>query len=344
MQPLNQSDDPSQTKSPQSAESTGNPSVDTLQVEYDQFRPGTTIDPGVRAQQFGQPQAGMPNTQSQSRPPFERPSRSANTEDDDYAAASYSAASYAKEIRAKRPSSKHNWRWLFAILIILIVAAGAYWFMNRPKTKAPASASTQNTKSQSQASKPLISATTKTYNSNQFAGVSFNYPADWKVTETDGSGVLTAVSPAVNLKTASGQTEPVALVYKIRAKQQTLPELSKGSAIAVLESQKISYANPSQSQRAQTYISFLQYAGTTTVTGLDGIYITGDNGYQAQQAAPQTDFASLDPLISVTFVKCAAGSTSCVPTSPAVTLATGDWNNPQLSNPIEKMLESLIAQ
>lgn len=341
MQPLNQSDDPSQPKSHESTESMGNPSVDTLQVEHDQFRPGTTIDPGIRGQQFGGRQASVPNTQPQSRSQFERPGRSASTEDDDYAAASYSAASYAKEIRAKRPGSKHNWRWLFVVLIILALAASAYWFMNRPKTKAPASTSTQNTKSQ--APKPLINTATKTYNSSQFTGVSFNYPADWKVTETDGSGVLTAVSPAVNLKTASGQTEPMALVYKIRAKQQALPELGKGGAIAVLESQKINYANPSQSQRAQTYISFLQYA-STTVTGLDGIYITGDNGYQAQQAAPQTDFISLDPLISVTFVKCIAGSTNCAPTGQAVTLATSDWNNPQLSNPIEKMLESLIAQ
>lgn len=282
----------------------------------------------------------MQPQQPRQTPPPRVPNQPTHSEDEDYAAASYSAANYAEQIRAKRPTSKHSWRWLIVVLALVIVGVGVYWFLNRPKTVTPKT-STQSSTQKVTSSASTIDSTVKMYTSTQFAGLSFNYPANWKVAEANG--MLTATSPALSLKDASGKMQGVAVVYKIRDKQQALPEFDKGNALAIIESQKIAYAKPSGTQRAQTYISFLQYASSATA-GLDGIYVTGDTGYQAQQAIPKADFTPVDPVISLTFVKCVSGSASCLPTTQAVSLAAADWAAATLSGPLTTMLESLIVQ
>jgi len=69
-------------------------------------------------------------------------------------------------------------------------------------------------------------------------------------------------------------------------------------------SQKIKYAQPTAIQRGETYMTFVQYAESLMQGQLDAIFVTGDFGYQANQYVPKTDIAKLDPLISVTFLKC----------------------------------------
>ena len=66
-------------------------------------------------------------------------------------------------------------------------------------------------------------------------------------------------------------------------------------------SEKIKYSNPTSVQRAETYLTFVQYSTTARGEGIDALYITGDNGYQKDQYIPKTDMINLDPVIVVSF-------------------------------------------
>lgn len=149
---------------------------------------------------------------------------------------------------------------------------------------------------------------------------------------------MTLVSPAIGLKNAGGQKVTGQITLTFRDKSRPLPEFDKGNAVAVLESQKIAYAHPSQSQRGSTYISFLTYAGSTS-GGIDGIFVTGNTGYKAAQAVPKADFTPVDPIISITFAKCP--NQDCAGKTTALSLSTSSWNDTSLSQPLLKMLESL---
>ena len=120
---------------------------------------------------------------------------------------------------------------------------------------------------------------------------------------------------------------------------QNLNVFDKGNATAVLASQKIAYTSPTQNQRANTYLSFLQYASTTQNGALDGVYITGDNGYQKGQDVPKSDVAGITPLVSVTFIQCA--NSACSGSTTALSVAASAWSDTSLSGPVTKMLESL---
>jgi hypothetical protein len=150
---------------------------------------------------------------------------------------------------------------------------------------------------------------------------------------------MTVRSPATQLKSASGQSVTGRIIMTIANKGNNLGVFDKGNATAVLNSQKIAYTSPTPNQRANTYLSFLQYATTTAAGALDGIYITGDNGYQKGQDIPKGDIAGIDPLVSVTFVQCAAST--CSGGTSALSIAASSWSNTSFAAPITKMLESL---
>lgn len=119
-----------------------------------------------------------------------------------------------------------------------------------------------------------------------------------------------------------------------------MPEFDKGNAVAVRESEKIAYTKPSSVQRGSTYLSFLQYA-SSTATSLDGAYITGDVGYQKDQAIPKADFTPVDPVISLTFVKCA--DNSCTGEGTPIGVATTMWEDASFGKPLKTMLQSLVV-
>ena len=228
------------------------------------------------------------------------------------------------------------WRYGLVAGVIIIAAAAAYWFLLR-STPAAKPAQTQTS---SQVKSPAISSTTptKTYSSSNF-NLSFSYPQDWTITDS-GSGQMTVRSPASQLKSAAGQDVSGQVIMTIANKGQNLGVFAKGNATAVVDSQKVAYTTPTSAQRANTYLSFLQYASTTTAGALDGIYITGDNGYQKGQDIPGSDIAGIDPLVSVTFVQCA--SSACpAGTTTALSIASTSWSDTSFSSPITKMLESL---
>ncbi len=262
-------------------------------------------------------------------------SSSHETEEADYAAASYSTANYAQHALKTVPTKRRRGRWMIALLVLIVITA-VYWFGFRstPKASAPQPSHSQ----QSQAAKGIIATKTQSYSSTEFTGLSFNYPTDWTLTETAGSGALTVVSPMIHLNDATGQTTSVAAVFAIRNKQQPLPEFDGGNAVAARVSEKITYTQPSSTQRGSTYISFLEYAKTVT-NGIDGIYITGDTGYQLGQAIPKADLTPVDPVVSLTFAKCS--SAPCSAKDQHVTLASTDWNAKNLAQPLKALLASL---
>jgi hypothetical protein len=234
--------------------------------------------------------------------------------------------------------TKRNFHPFLVIIVLLLLALGAiYWFLIRAQpVKAPTKTGSTGT---SQKSTTIISSTTH-YESSSF-NLGFDYPKPWKLTDESGSGKLSVVSPPMQLKSSSGNMVTGQAVMLMRDTTQTLPEFSKGNAAAVQDSEKISYTKPSQTQRADTYISFLSYANSAD-TGLDGIYITGDAGYQKNQSVPSTDVARIQPVIDVTFLKC--GDSKCSGTGTPLTLTSAAWSDATFSKPIKTMLQSLSIQ
>jgi hypothetical protein len=255
---------------------------------------------------------------------------------DEYESASEATRDYADMIPSqyqKKPKSK---KWLFivlAVVVLLLLAAGTYWFLLRPKPKeAIKQTATTTAETETEAPTTIPAAKNINYASSQF-GLSLDYPENWKLTDTEGSGVMAIKSPSFKLSGSNGQ-----IVITFRNKQQKLPEFDTGNAMAARTSEKIAYTKPSQSQRAQTYLSFLRYASSAG-NGIDGIFITGDNGYQAGQAIPKADVLPVDPVVSVTFVKCS--DESCTTNSP-LSIENNLWDDKTFSDPIKNILTSLV--
>lgn len=269
---------------------------------------------------------------------------------DEYQAASRATAQeeyddYSTKAHSYSAPSHNGRKVLLWILVILLLAAagfGAYWFLIRKDTTKPASKTNQNThQTTGNTENSVISSKTEHYVSQGFS-LEFDYPSDWTVAEEQGSGVLTVTSPAMSLKSPEAKPITGQVVFKIRNKQQPLPEFDKGNAVASLASEKIDYTKPSSVQRGSTYLSFLRYASSPAAAALDGIYITGDVGYQNGQAIPKADFVPVDPIISITFNKCS--DSSCSGDKTTVTGIDNDqWQLDSFSGPLRTMLKSLIV-
>lgn len=258
---------------------------------------------------------------------------------EDYAAASRQAGNYSSKV-APTPKppipDEHDGGHrnliisLSALIILAAIAGGIYWFTlrHKPSVNTPAAeASTSST--QQKASTSGIDTATTNYTSGNF-NLAFSYPSNWTLSD-NGGGVMTVKSPTLPLKNAAGQAVSGSIILTVRDHSQKLNEFNAGNATATRDSTKIAYSKPTQTQRANTYISFLQYATTTTQGALDGIYITGDSGYQKGQAIPMVDVQKVDPIISLTFVD-ATGKAMSIPNSL--------WDDATISGPLIALLES----
>jgi hypothetical protein len=228
--------------------------------------------------------------------------------------------------------------FLIIIVILLIAVAGIYWFLLKPKpAKAPA-ASTASSSSATQSNQTQ----TEHYESQNFS-LGFDYPKGWKVTDAEGSSQLLVVSPSTQLKNAGGQQVSGQIVVHIVPDPQNIKGLDdKNNSTAVLDSEKITYTKPSQTQRANTYLSFINYAGSKQ-KGIDSIFITGDNGYQKEQAIPKSDIAKGSPIIYVDFNECPK-SGKCTTSGAPITINVAMWEDTAFSKPIKTLLESLSIQ
>ena len=241
---------------------------------------------------------------------------------------------YAGKSRAK---SSTWWVWLIVVLVIgaAFVLAAAY-FGNKAKPSAHTNPKPAASTSPPAKQTPPPAIPTTPYSTSTF-GMSFNYPTSWKVVDSGSAGV-SVTSPVMTLTAADGQPQLGQISMNI-LKQGSLPAGFTTTSVAVLLSQKVNYSNPSTSQAAATYLSFVQYPSTNIKGGLDGIYVTGNYGYQKDQDIPASNVTSIDPLIYFNFYACT--SSACpLQTRQALTVAASDWHNPDFSGPILTMVKS----
>ncbi|HEX7368182.1 MAG TPA: hypothetical protein VF261_00815 [Candidatus Saccharimonadales bacterium] len=220
------------------------------------------------------------------------------------------------------------------LVILAAIAAGAVWLVSHHKHMASAPGNAPSS-TQPKPSTNSIDNATKHYDSSDY-NLGLDYPADWTV--NDNTSELTVTSSALQLKGEGGQNFTGQVVLIIQNQQTSVPVFAKGTAVAALESQKLTYKSPAPDQRAQTYLTFADYEGSTAA--IDGLYITGDDGYQAGQAIPMSDIVQDDPLVSISFLKCS--DAACSTAGAATTIPASDWQNANFSRPLTQMLESLV--
>jgi hypothetical protein len=224
---------------------------------------------------------------------------------------------------------------LVVIVVLAAAGAGGYLFWHKSQ-KAPA----KTTGQAQQAAATLVPTPTPVptthYDSADY-NLGLDYPTGWNLSDPAG-GKLTAISPVETLTSATGDQTTAKILLTIQNQQTSLPDFTAGNAVAVLASVKVAYKHPTSTQRANTYISYVQYAATTANGALDGLYVTGDNGYQKGQAIPQSDITGVNPLITVTFLKCTTAACSA---TTALSIQASSWPKSQLATTTQAMLQSL---
>jgi len=227
--------------------------------------------------------------------------------------------------------------WILLVVALTGAGGGAawyFWLKDEPKQ-----ASEQQETPPAATPPTIVEAETEEYTSSAFQ-MQFDYPKDWKVTEGTDNKII-GISPVTSIKTASGGKQTGQIVFTVQHKQTSLPDFSTGSALAIRESEKIDYKKPSTVQRGSTYISFLSYAASAN-SGLDGVYVTGDNGYIKDQYVPMADIAKSDPLITFTFRSCK--DDKCATPDKAMTIADSNWSTDGFVKPLRAMLQSIVVQ
>lgn len=253
---------------------------------------------------------------------------------------------YTKHHSSKSLAKPHKLLYGAGIVILaaFLVAVGIIYFHKHPKSNNPSRHQQTAANSSSASSSAQASTSTNTtpqIQSTSYTSVnyntSFSYPSSWTVTDNAGSP-LTITSPAMQLKAANGSNVLGQIVLTLTNKGN-LPKAFGTQAAAVLASQKITYTNPSPNQAAASYVSFVQYATTTTLGGMDAIYLSGNYGYQQAQTIPASDLSSVDPLAYFSFYSCLSSQCSTASGHP-LTLAATDWSSSSFSAPLLLILTS----
>ena len=249
---------------------------------------------------------------------------------------------YLRSVAKPRQTGRSWPKWLIAAVLVIAMAGGAaYWFLFRTPPAKQNTGSSDTIQQATNAQPEEADAPTKQHESTHFF-LAFDYPETWTVTD-DGSGQIIIKSPATRLKAAGGQNAQGQVAITIQGKQASLEEFKRGNAVAARDSEKITYLKPTSSQRAQTYLSFANYAGSQA-KGTDAVFITGDSGYQKDQAIPMVDIAKVDPLIRVSFTRC--NGTDCAGSNGAagLTIATESWETTAALKAARALLTSLSIQ
>jgi hypothetical protein len=221
---------------------------------------------------------------------------------------------------------------IIAVILLLAVGAAAYFFIFNKQSQTTNSGQSSQIISE-EPPKTFITEETERHSSTQFY-LSFDHPTDWVIEDRAGSGLLTATSPVMDIPVGQEQTVSGQVRLQIRSKTKELTEFKPGNSLAVQDSKKITYTKPSSAQRGQTFISFLSWANSTSSNSIDGVYITGDFGYQKEQAIPEVDIEKIDPRISIVFFACDG---TC--DQPLAIAPTG-WQVTEFGDRLEKILTS----
>ncbi|CAN5421474.1 hypothetical protein BH09PAT4_BH09PAT4_02720 [soil metagenome] len=251
---------------------------------------------------------------------------------------------------AKNKSGRKLGRKLAIVALVILLlggaaGAGGYYYLNRDtdsSKKAQPTAQTTTDKPSNEATtddNPAATVGTKDFASSTFS-LSLSYPEDW--TPEELADKITITSPVVNLTDGAGKPVTGRIILRVRPQQAKPAEFTGGDVVAVMDSAKVSYTKPSASQRASTYISYLQYPATSVKGGLDGIYITGNYGYKYAQVVQLAEISKINPLIDVMFVSC-PDTTCAATTQKQLTLSSAAWKSDTTNRPaVETMLKSLV--
>jgi hypothetical protein len=243
-------------------------------------------------------------------------------------------------IPPKKVKKSKWWVGVVILVVVVIIGAGAWLYSSSHKTppkkivaskkiviKPKKVVSTQNL--------PVIPSSSHT---SVAYGLTFSYPTSWNVVDS-GSAPLLVTSPVMNLIADTGKTELGQIVLTI-SQPNLLPPGFTATSVAVLNSQKLAYTKPTAVQAADTYISFVQYPSTTVVGGLNGIYVSGNYGYQKDQQIPASNINQINPLIYFSFYSCASSACPLTTRQP-LTISISQWNNASFKDPILLILKSL---
>jgi len=229
------------------------------------------------------------------------------------------------------PQSKGRWKVIFATVLI-VAAVGAAYLVGSRHTTTPTKKQTASTTKRVQPAKAAAAPTTH-YDSTTY-GVGIDYPNNWTVSDT--TDALTIISPNLSMATLTGQTNGHVIVT-IHNQQTTVPGFPADGATASLESDKLTYVQPTPVQRAQTFLSYLGY---TSANSLDALYLTGDAGYQQAQTIPLSDVIKGNPLVSVSFATC-SGSFCANETPKSIALKAASWKDASFKTAVINILQSL---
>lgn len=236
-------------------------------------------------------------------------------------------------IKDRKRKNKRNALIGLTLLLLGVVGFGVYQFvLNKPLEKStPAS---EQPATQTQAAEP--SDTVETYTSEEL-GISFEHLSTWVIDDTT-EGLVTISSPLVKLTGSDGQEVDGKVVVSFMGAGSEVPvyENTQGLA-ALLDSEKITYDEPTPNQREQTYISF----GGLTPAGINAVFVTGNSGYKKGQMIPEADVKKVEPIISVMFYQCP--DTVCDPADGASELAieVESWAENQATVAALALLKSL---
>ena len=235
---------------------------------------------------------------------------------------------YQKSPRKKdKKSSK-----LFFLLAIGFVVVVVLLFAIFDKSAVPKKHSSPITSSKA---KPITPEKTLSYNSVA-SSLNFNYLASWSINDNN-NGFIAITSPTSKLTLADGSKISGRVLISIDQQSQ-VPKTFGNYSLALSNSSLISYTSPTQYQRNQTYLTYVQYPATTIVGGLDAIYVTGDFGYSKGESIPATDMAKLNPLIIISFETCL--DTACDKNSPA-TVGSDTYNSSLITTDTINVIKSL---
>ncbi|HTE22617.1 MAG TPA: hypothetical protein VK674_06275 [Candidatus Limnocylindria bacterium] len=256
---------------------------------------------------------------------------------DDQAAADY--VSNLQPIKDQKQKKRRNKLILLIIVLVLVAGGAAAYFLVIKKDK-PTQQAPQTTQPAPTETQPEIAKTEK-HTSSDLA-LSFDYPGNWQINDST-QGLVKVESPLVKLKDVDNQPVDAKVVVTLLSAGSEVPGFSGDggarSATAVQDSKKITYTSPSQNQREQTYLSFADFGRN----GLDAVFITGDSGYKKDQNIPEGDIKKIEPIISVTFVKCQ--DTECsAERSELFALAPAEWTGNRMLQAAQDLLESLSIQ
>jgi len=239
---------------------------------------------------------GTPPQAPQQTPPPQQP--------DEYETASRSTADYINSLEPIKKQQKQRRKRRLVLIVIALLAvlgAGGYFVYNnskKPKTPEP----TAQTQQPAPAASTVDSELSEHYVSQSLM-LALDYPKTW-TKDDQTQGQLKLQAPNATIMNQDGTKIDGRVTITIVTAGSSPTGFVGNAAKAVAESKKMAYKQPSQTQRKETYLSFLGYG---TSRGANAVNITGDFGYKKDQDIPKTDIAKGDPIVTVSFSSCDGG-------------------------------------